>query len=142
MPKEIKWGNIPMKGEDIAGKLTIQRISQQEKSDNGQGKKNVKSGHMKRIQKKGCSIGGKVSSSKKTSDDMKRISKFGNQANIEKHGVKVKAINLITNEIKYFDSIGLAEKYTNIQSVTITKILRGLQPKTRTGWTFIKDCFS
>ena len=68
--------------------------------------------------------------------DMKSFSKLGNDANIKKHGKPLLAHNLLTHEIKQFDSIGQAEKYCNVQSVIITKILRGLQPKTRTGWVF------
>ena len=68
--------------------------------------------------------------------DMKEISKLGNQANIKKHGKPLFAHNINTFEFIEFDSIGQAEKYCDIQSVTITKILRGLQPKTRCGWKF------
>jgi len=80
-------------------------------------------------------IGGKVTSSKY---DMNKFSKLGNMANIKKHGKRLYAHNKKTYEVIEFDSIGQAERYSGIQSVTITKILRGLQPQTRCGWTFIK----
>jgi hypothetical protein len=83
----------------------------------------------------GGNIGGKITASKY---DMKQFSKLGNEANIKKYGKQLYAHNHKTYEVKSFDSIGQAEKYTDVQSVTITKILRGLQPKTRCGWTFSK----
>lgn len=81
----------------------------------------------------GGKVGGKVTSSKY---DMKSISKLGNESNIKKYGKPLYAHNHKTYEVIEFDSIGRAERYCKVQSVTITKILRGLQPKTRCGWTF------
>lgn len=80
-------------------------------------------------------IGGKITSSKY---DMKSISKLGNDANVKKYGIELYAHNKKTYEVIQFDSIGQAEKYTNVQSPIITKILRGLQAQTRNGWVFYK----
>lgn len=91
----------------------------------------------KEQRKEWASIGGKVGGKIKASKyDMKALSKLGNDANVKKYGKPVFAHNVKTYEVKQFDSIGQAEKYCKIQSVTITKILRGNQPKTRCGWTF------
>jgi len=81
----------------------------------------------------GGKVGGKATSLKY---DMKVISKLGNQANVEKYGKKVFANNIKTYEVKSFDSIRQAERYCDIQAPIIRKILKGLQPNTRCGWTF------
>jgi hypothetical protein len=114
-----KWGKVGAKVV-VDNKLGIHSASKQQR-------------------KEWASIGGKVGG-KATSlkYDMKVISKLGNEANVKKYGKPLYAYNLITFESIEFDSIGGAEKYTDIQSVTITKILRGLQSKTRCGWTFLK----
>lgn len=70
--------------------------------------------------------------------DMKAFSLLGQQKNREKYGKPVYAQNLITFEVKDFDSMGTASKYTNIQKHVIKKILEGTQPKTRNGWVFYK----
>lgn len=78
-------------------------------------------------------IGGKVTSSKY---DMKERGRVGGKKTTEKYGKSVFANNLITFEVKEFDSIRQAERYCEIQAPIIRKILRRLQPKTRCGWTF------
>lgn len=83
--------------------------------------------------KKGGKIGGIITASKY---DMKERGRIGGKVTIDRYGKPVFAHNIKTYEVKQFDSIGQAEKYCKIQSVVITKILRGLQPKTRCGWTF------
>lgn len=83
----------------------------------------------------GGKIGGKIRASK---TDMKKLSKLGNESNIKKYGKKLFAFNKKTFENIEFDSIGQAEKYCDVQSCIITKILRGLQPHTRSGWVFNK----
>ena len=91
----------------------------------------------KQQRKEWASIGGKVGG--KTTSlkyDMKVISKLGNEANVKKYGKKVFANNIKTYEVKSFDSIGQAARYSNIQGVIIRKILKGLQPNTRCGWIF------
>jgi hypothetical protein len=103
-----------------------------------QGKKNAKSGHMKYIQKIGCGIGGSVAGKNKTKEYLKEIGELGNQGNIQKYGISIIGENLITGECWEYPSIGEAERDTNVQSAIITKILRGKQPKTRSGWTFYK----
>ena len=103
-----------------------------------QGKINAESGHMSNIQKIGCSIGGTISGNNKTIEYLTEIGRLGNKANIEKHGVSIIGENLITGECWEYPSIGEAERDTNVQSAIITKILRGKQPKTRSGWTFYK----
>jgi hypothetical protein len=147
MQKNIKWANKELPGvthEDLL-EITISNIS---KKQNGllaatqvnlnQGKINAESGHMSNIQKIGCSIGGTISGNNKTIEYLTEIGRLGNKVNIEKHGVSIIGENLITGECCEFPSIGQAERYTNIQSPIITKILRGKQPKTRSGWTFYK----
>lgn len=89
--------------------------------------------------KEWASIGGKVGGKITALNyDMKKLSKLGQEANIKKYGKKLYAHNIKTFESIEFDSIGRAEKYCDVPSVTITKILRGLQPRTRTGWVFTK----
>ena len=63
-----------------------------------QGKKNAESGHMKEIQKIGCSIGGTISGNNKTKEQLLEISKLGNEVNAEKYGIRIYATNLNTNE--------------------------------------------
>lgn len=120
-----KWGKIvgTIYGKEAAQKvlnekLGIHSASKEQRSEWG------------RI---GGNIGGKITSSKY---NMKEISKLGNEANIKKYGKSIFAHNIKTFEVKEFDSIGQAERYCEIQSSIIRKILKGLQPKTRCGWTF------
>jgi hypothetical protein len=94
-------------------------------------------GATKEKRKEWASIGGKVGGKAKAAKyDMNVFSKLGQEANIKKHGKKLYAYNVKTFESIELDSIGRAEKYCDVASCTITKILRGLQPKTRTGWVF------
>lgn len=114
-----KWGKIGAK-KVVDNKLGIHSASKEKR-------------------KKWAAIGGKIGGKVKASKyDMKALSKLGNEGNVKKYGKAVFAHNIKTFEVKEFDSIGQAEKYCKIQSVTITKILRGLQPKTRCGWIFNK----
>lgn len=141
MNKNIEWkkSNIDYsKLNEISHKTlsSSQNVKKAYEKNKNQGKKNAASGHMKKIQKIGCIIGGIISGNLKSKEQLTKIGKLGNEANIKKYGIPLIAKNILTNEIKKFNSIGEAEKYTNVQSVIITKILRGKQPKTRTGWTF------
>ena len=104
--------------------------------NNQQGQKNKDSGLMKEIQKIGCSIGGKVSASKKSKEHFIEIGKLGNEANQQKYGIRIIASNLLSEECWEYISIREAERDLKIQAPIIRKILRGLQPKTRCGWTF------
>jgi hypothetical protein len=112
-----KWGKIGAK-KVVDNKLGIHSASKEQR-------------------KEWASIGGKAGGKAMALKyDMKVFSKLGNEANIKKYGKKVFAHNIQTSEVKMFDSIGQAERYCDIQSVVVRKILRGLQPKTRCGWTF------
>ena len=104
--------------------------------NNKQGQKNAESGHMKSIQTLGCSIGGKVSASKKPKEHFIELGKLGNEANQQKYGIRIIATNLITEESWEYISIREAERDLKIQAPIIRKILKGNQPKTRCGWTF------
>lgn len=106
--------------------------------NNQQGQKNAKSGHMKSIQPLGCSIGGKVSASRKSKQHFIEIGKLGNEANQQKYGERIIGTNLITGESWEYISKHEAARDTNVPTCTIRKILKGQQPKTKTGWTFIK----
>lgn len=106
--------------------------------NNQQGQKNAATGHMKSIQPLGCSIGGKVSASKKPKEHFIEIGKLGNQANQQKYGERIIGENLITGECWEYISKHEAERDTGIPTCTIRKILTGKQPKTKTGWTFYK----
>lgn len=106
--------------------------------NNQQGKKNAESGHMKSIQPLGCSIGGKVSASRKTKEHFIEIGKLGNEVNQQKYGERIIGENLITGECWEYISKHEAERDTNVPTCTIRKILKGDQPKTKTGWTFYK----
>ena len=102
-----------------------------------QGKKNAESGHMKLIQPLGSSLGGKIGGIiTRDNGKLKENSILGNRANAEKYGVRIYATNLNTEEIWEYISIREAERDLKIQAPIIRKILRGLQPKTRCGWTF------
>lgn len=104
--------------------------------NNNQGKKNAESGHMSRIQKIGCSIGGNNSGKLKSKSYLKKIGLLGNEANQQKYGVRIIATNLLNEKSWEYISIREAERDLNIQAPIIRKILKGLQPKTRCGWTF------
>jgi hypothetical protein len=104
--------------------------------NNKQGQKNAKSGHMKSIQPLGCSIGGKVSASKKPKEYFTEIAKLGNEANQQKYGERIIGENLITGECWEYISKHEASRDTNVPTCTIRKILKGDHPKTKTGWTF------
>jgi hypothetical protein len=104
--------------------------------NNQQGQKNAESGHMKSIQPLGCSIGGKVSASRKSKEHFIEIGKLGNEANQQKYGVRIIATNLLSEECWEYISIREAERDLKIQAPIIRKILKGNQPKTRCGWTF------
>jgi hypothetical protein len=104
--------------------------------NNKQGEKNAQSGHMKEIQKLGCSIGGTISGNNKSKEKLIEIGKLGNEVNQQVYGDRIIATNLITGECWEYISKHEAERDTGIPTCTIRKILRGLQPKTRCGWTF------
>lgn len=106
--------------------------------NNQQGQKNAESGHMKSIQPLGCSIGGKVSASRKSKEHFIEIGKLGNETNQQKYGERIIGENLITGECWEYISKHEAERDTNVPTCTIRKILKGDQPKTKTGWTFYK----
>jgi hypothetical protein len=145
MHNKIKWANkeLPGLSHDDLNKLTENILSKKENGlfaatqiNKNQGKKNAKSGHMKSIQKLGASIGGIISGNNKTKEEMKQISKLGNEANAQKYGKRIYATNLNTEKCWEYISIREAERDLKIQAPIIRKILRGLQPKTRCGWTF------
>lgn len=102
-----------------------------------QGKKNAKNGHMKKIQKIGASLGGKVGGViTRDSGKLKEHSKLGNEANQQKHGKKIIAYNENTEKCWEYISIRECERDLKIQAPIIRKILKGNQPKTRCGWIF------
>jgi hypothetical protein len=138
--KEFK--SKPLIGlDDLSdNKFTLQKLSQSEVGKvTGKiiGMKNAESGHMNKIQKMGCSLGGKVGGViTRDSGKLKEYGILGNQSNAEKYGVRIYATNLNTEEVWEYISIREAERDLKIQAPIIRKILRGLQPKTRCGWTF------
>ena len=92
---------------------------------------------MKSIQRLGCSIGGKIGGIvTRDNGKLKEISLLGNEANQQKYGIRIIATNLLTEESWEYISISEAERDLKIQATIIRKILKGLQPKTKTGWTF------
>ncbi len=104
--------------------------------NNKQGEKNAASGHMKEIQKIGCSIGGTISGNAKSKSYLKRIGKLGNEVIQQVYGKRIIGTNLITGESWEYISNHEAERDTGVPTCTIRKILRGEQSKTKTGWTF------
>jgi hypothetical protein len=145
MHKDIKWADKELKGlsHDDLLKLNVKHFTSKENGkyaateiNNQQGQKNAESGHMKSIQPLGCSMGGKVSASRKTKEHFIEIGKLGNEVNQQKYGQRIIGTNLITGECWEYISKHEAERDTNVTTCTIRKILRGLQPKTKTGWTF------
>jgi len=74
--------------------------------------------------------------STRDSGKLKEISKLGNEANQQKYGERIIATNLITGESWEYISKHEAARDTDVPTCTIRKILRGEQPKTKTGWTF------
>ncbi len=100
------------------------------------GRKNVESGLMEKIQKIGASLGGKVSGNNKTKKQLKKLSQLGNEANQQKHGKRIIAYNVNTEECWEYISIRECERDLKIQAPIIRKILKGNQSKTRCGWTF------
>jgi hypothetical protein len=91
--------------------------------------------HSYKMQKLGCSIGGKISTMNYSSDFLKSISPLGNKSNIEKYGKKVIATNIKTGDKFNFQSIREAERELNIQAPLIRKCLKNIQPKSK-GYTF------
>jgi len=101
------------------------------------GNNNAISGHMKSIQPLGCSIGGKIGGAVlRDSGKLLEHSKLGNEANQQKYGERIIGTNLITGESWEYISKHEASRDTDVPTCTIRKILRGDQPKTKTGWTF------
>jgi len=111
------WGKIGAKVV-VDNKLGIHAASKEQRSIWG---------------KKFGKLGGKITASKY---NMKERGSIGGKVTTEKYGKKVFANNIKTYEVKSFDSIRQAERYCDIQAPIIRKILKGLQPKTRCGWTF------
>lgn len=104
-----------------------------------QGKKNAESGHMKNIQKIGAPIGGKIGGViTRNSGKLKENGKLGNEANQQLYGTRIIAYNEKTEECWEYISMHEAARDTDVPTCTIRKILRGDQPKTRTGWYFQK----
>jgi hypothetical protein len=123
----VKYDAIDYKSNGTKAATTVNK---------NQGKINSLNGHMKNIQKIGCSLGGKISGiSNRDSGKLKEISKLGQLANIKKYGIKIKAIKKDTNEVSIFNSIGLAERALNIHAVSIRNCLKGKQPYSK-GYTF------
>jgi hypothetical protein len=107
------------------------------KINHNQGKKNAENGHMRNIQKIGCSLGGRVAGKRKVLDGTwNDISLLGNKANIEKHGKRITAINVVTNEETDFKSVGSASRELNIHKRSIFNCLQGKQHQTK-GYKFI-----
>lgn len=104
-----------------------------------QGKKNAKSGHMKRIQPLGSSKGGKIGGIiTRDNGKLKENGLLGNEVNQQKHGKRIIAENIITEECWEYISIREAERDTKVQAPIIRKILKGEQEKTKKGWKFYK----
>jgi hypothetical protein len=104
-----------------------------------QGKKNADSGHMKKIQKLGSSLGGKIGGIiTRDNGNLMIATKKANEANKQKYGIRIVAENINTGECWEYISIGEAERDTKTQAPIIRKIMKGLQPKTKTGWIFYK----
>ena len=99
-----------------------------------QGKKNAESGHMKNIQKIGCSIGGKVLTDKKL-NHLRNVSFLGNQANIKKYGKPIKAICISTKKESCFKSIGEASRQLSISKRLILNCLSKKQKQSK-GYQF------
>jgi hypothetical protein len=112
-----KWGKIGAK-KVVDNKLGIHAATKEQRSIWG---------------KEFGKLGGKATALKY---DMKERGKIGGKATTERYGKKVFAHNIETCEVKTFDSIRQAERYCDIQTAIVRKILRGLQSKTRCGWTF------
>ena len=126
----VKTGHIKQLGKTY-GPITAITINKD------QGKKNAESGHMKSIQPLGASIGGKVGGAVlRDSGKLLEHSKLGNEANQQKYGERIIGKNLITGECWEYISKHEASRDTDVPTCTIRKILKGDQPKTKTGWTF------
>jgi hypothetical protein len=130
--KQNKWFDSPALKNN--GKFAATEINNQ------QGQKNKKSGHMSKIQKlSDCSAAGKIGGViLRDSGKLKEHGKLGNEANQQKYGDRIIGENLITGECWEYISKHEAERDTNVPTCTIRKILKGDQPKTKTGWTFYK----
>jgi hypothetical protein len=143
MTKNIEWKKSSI-DYDKLNELNHKTLTSSEnglytatKINKNQGKKNAESGHMKSIQPLGASLGGKIGGViTRDNGKLKQNGILGNQANAEKYGVRIYATNLNTKEVCEYISIREAERSLSIQAPIIRKILRGLQPKTRCGWTF------
>ena len=126
----VETGHIKQLGETY-GPIIATTINKD------QGKKNAKSGHMKSIQPLGASIGGKKGGAVlRDSGKLLEHSKLGNEVNQQKYGERIIGENLITGECWEYISKHEAERDTGVPTCTIRKILKGDQPKTKTGWTF------
>lgn len=142
MSNKIEWKNSKIDYDKLS-ELTHDILSKKINGlnaalnvNNKQGQKNAENGHMKEIQKIGCSIGGKKTGLSKSKEYLKEIGKLGNEVNAQKYGERIIGTNLITGECWEYISKHEAARDTNVPTCTIRKILNGLQPKTKTGWTF------
>jgi hypothetical protein len=137
---KIQWKESKINYDEL--NLTHKSLTSSEnikialKYSKDQGKKNAESGHMKSIQPLGCSIGGKVSASRKPKEHFIEIGKIGNEVNQQKYGERIIGENLITGECWEYISKHEASRDTDVPTCTIRKILKGVQPQTKTGWTF------
>lgn len=148
MHKEIKWGNIPMKGEEYAEQLSIQKLTRIEngkstisknstkKGRSSGGLTNKKNGHISKLGKK---YGGKFFDPNGPSHEIKLM---GAKAMAEKSSKEVIQFDLKGNLIKEWNSINDAKR-DGYHAGNISKCCNNKKPQYRGFiWKFKKDCFS
>jgi hypothetical protein len=92
MKKEIKWGNIPIKGLKDLSEYDLKSIALKEGGYTN-GKKNVENGHCKRI----ASLGGKAHIK---SGHIQSIGKLGGEKTKELYSKPIEAFCKITGKLK------------------------------------------
>lgn len=148
MPKnKIEWGNIPMKGEEYADKLTIQKltINENRSSKERQSKGGKIAGKFLFENKKGLfamSDEKRIEACKKgamaqTKEDKAKAGRIGGKLRKDK-GIPILMFDKITNQlIMKFPSIATAARYINKNKTAENKIRRVANGERKSSYGFI-----
>jgi hypothetical protein len=147
MPKQIKWGNIPMKGEEYANDLTIQKLTiiENRASKDRQSEGGKIAGKFLFENKKGLfamSDEKRIEACKKgamaqTKEHKSKAGKIGGKNKKDK-GIPILMIDINTNNIiEEFPSIATAARFLNKSKTAENKIRRVANGERKTSYGFI-----
>jgi hypothetical protein len=147
MVNKIEWGNIPMKGEEYANKLTIQKltINENRSSKERQSQGGKIAGKFLFENKKGLfamSDEKRIDARKKggkaqTKEDKAKAGRIGGKLKLDK-GISIVMIDKVTNLlIKEFPSIATAARYINRNKTAENKIRRVANGERKTAYGYI-----